>query len=129
MPPKDTVAPTKSAETAQVVAETEAEMRERIQAEIRAEMLAEQQAALEASKPKPGASVQLGALSEAMGIPATTVVCDPALCPPTHVNMHTVDDRRVACTTGRVYLFAKGQNLYVNLEDRDTCASHGAGVL
>lgn len=100
---------------ASIRAELEAELASKVAAEIGPES--------EASHLN---TIQLGAMSEQMGIPATTVFCDPKKCPSTHVNMFTADDRRIACTSGRVYLFAAGENLYVHKEDRNTCANHGA---
>ena len=107
-----------------------AELKAELKAELNAELKAEQASKVAEIGPESEAAhlntLQLGAMSEELGIPATTVFCDPKKCPPTYVNMFTADDRRIACTSGRVYLFAAGQNLFVHKEDRATCAGLGA---
>ena len=50
---------------------------------------------------------------------------DPARCPKTHCNMFFAGPRRVALTSGRVYVFEAGVPQYVHRDDRDAVAAAG----
>lgn len=56
----------------------------------------------------------------------STVEVDPAQCPPTHICMFCAGGyRRIALTTGRVYVFVDGKPQYVHKEDRAEVAAQG----
>ena len=50
---------------------------------------------------------------------------DPSRCPKTHCNMFFAGPRRVALTSGRVYVFEAGVPQYVHRDDRDAVAAAG----
>lgn len=60
-------------------------------------------------------------------VPATTLTVDPSKCPDTHVCMFFASAKRVALTSGRIYLFEALKPQYVHRDDRDAVAAAGGG--
>lgn len=56
----------------------------------------------------------------------SAVEIDPAQCPRTHICMFCAGGyRRIALTTGRVYVFVDGKPQFVHKEDRSAVAAQG----
>ena len=75
---------------------------------------------------KAGAVVEVN-LKNGGFVPATTLTVDPSKCPDTHVCMFFASAKRVALTSGRIYLFEALKPQYVHRDDRDAVAAAGGG--
>lgn len=96
--------------------------------EVKTEVKQEAQAAAAEVKAAPvaGAVVEVN-LKNGGFVPATTLTVDPSKCPDTHVCMFFASARRVALTSGRIYLFEALKPQYVHRDDRDAVAAAGGG--